>query len=139
MFASGHQTNLSNGSTSATASWGWIRAFLRNPARWAIPSVSSGNAVPLKRTEGHALMCFHPNIGLTTLSRTTTSMWSPTNQATAHATSVMRGFISLALMRDGISPAGSVIPVCMRPCAPCATAYSAHRPTSTGIRPVRGR
>ena len=29
-------------------------------------SVSFGNAVPLKRTEGHVLMCFHPNIGLTT-------------------------------------------------------------------------
>lgn len=29
----------------------------------------------------------------------TISMWSPTDQATVHAASVMRGFISLALMR----------------------------------------
>lgn len=66
MSANGFQVNRLNGSISATVARGWIRAFLRNPVRWAISSVSFGNAVPLKRTEGHALMCFHPNIGLTT-------------------------------------------------------------------------
>lgn len=50
MSANGFQVNRLNGSTSATVARGWIRAFLRNPVRWAISSVSFGNAVPLKRT-----------------------------------------------------------------------------------------
>ena len=45
---------------------GMDKSLPKEPVRWAISSVSSGNAVPSKRTEGHALMCFHPNIGLTT-------------------------------------------------------------------------
>ena len=61
-------------------------------------------------------------------------MWSPTDQVTAHAALVVRGLISLALMRDGISCERDIMQACTRPFEAFSKTCLARRPTAKTIQ-----